>query len=124
LLLHPIDLEPPALRATSVTDYAGLLEVIRRRMAELELTYELLDHLAGTQQGYANKILGPNPSKTLGRVSFASIVGALALKVTVSVDKVQAERMRGRWTPRRVRPAMASRAGSATAGESISPAAI
>jgi hypothetical protein len=110
------------VRAQTVTDYAGLLEVIRRRMAELELTYELLDHLAGTQQGYSNKILGPTPCKTLGPISFAAIVGALALKVTVSVDKIQAERMQRRWVPRRVRPVMARRALS-EAQDSISAAA-
>jgi hypothetical protein len=89
------------LRTTSISDYAALLNVVRRRKAELNLSYELLDELAGTQSGYSVKILGPNPSRCFGPISLGAIMGALGLRLTVSVDKIQTERMVHRWTPRR-----------------------
>ena len=63
------------MRATSVTNYTGLLDAVRARMAQLELTYEILDHLSGVQVGYSSKILGPRPVKAFGPVSLGAIHG-------------------------------------------------
>jgi hypothetical protein len=92
------------LRSITCSDYSALLEAVRARMAETGITYATLDHIAGTSAGYAQKILGPRPVKTFGPVSMSLILGALALKVTLSVDKEAEERMRPRWVPRETGP--------------------
>jgi hypothetical protein len=104
-----------------------LLEVLRRRMRELGVTYDALDHIAGLCRGHSNKVLGRTPSKGIGKVSFGCILGALGLQVVVRVDKVQAERMASRWAERQLRhPVKHPRAGPRATGEaadSVSPAA-
>jgi hypothetical protein len=90
----------PDLQATSVSSYAGLLAAVRERLRELQLTYEVVEDLAGTQTGYVVKVIGPHPSRGLGPVSW-NILSALALKITISVDDEAAAKLRPRWTPRR-----------------------
>ena len=92
------------MRSITCSDYAALLAAVRARMAETGITYATLDHIAGTSAGYAQKILGPRPVKTFGPVSMSLILGALALKVTLSVDEEAEERMRPRWVPRETGP--------------------
>jgi hypothetical protein len=90
------------LRATSVTHYTALLDAICRRKSELNLSYEQLDHCSGVQPGYSAKLLGPTPSKRFGEISLGAILGALAIKIVVTVDKEQEARMVNRWQPREV----------------------
>jgi hypothetical protein len=108
------------LRTTSIPDYAALLDVARRRRAELNISYETLDALSGVQPGYSVKILGPNPSRCFGPVSLGCILSAMALRITIAVDRDAAERMAHRWTPRRFSVPISGAA--AVAGESV-PAA-
>jgi hypothetical protein len=88
------------LRTTAVVQYSQLLDVIRRRRAELNISFETLDALSGVCSGYSAKILGPTPSKCFGPVSLGCILGALGLKLVVSVDRIQTEQMERRWVPR------------------------
>ena len=111
------------MRATSVTNYTGLLDAVRARMAELELTYEILDHLSGVQVGYSSKILGPRPVKAFGPVSLGAIMGASALRIVVEPDEAAAARMRHRWVRRRVPRRVPRAATAAAAGESVASAA-
>jgi hypothetical protein len=90
------------LRATSVTHYTALLDAVRRRKSELNLSFEMLDALSGVQSGYSAKLLGPTPSKRFGEVSLGAILGALAIKIVVTVDREQEARMVNRWQPRAV----------------------
>jgi hypothetical protein len=83
-----------------VTDYAGLLEVIRRRMRELNITFETLDVVSGVQLGYSSKILGPTPSKCFGPVSLGCVLGALGMKLVAVEDPEQLAKVRDRLTPR------------------------
>jgi hypothetical protein len=90
----------PDLQVTSVSSYGDLLAAVRARLRELQLTYEVLEDLAGTQAGYVVKVIGPHPSRGLGPVSW-NILSALGLKITIEVDEAAAARLRPRWTPRR-----------------------
>jgi hypothetical protein len=78
-----------------------LVEAIRARRDDLDLSHELIDHLAGFQAGYTSKLLAPNPMKGLGRMSMPALLGALGVGLTLVEDPAQVERMRDKWTPRR-----------------------
>lgn len=80
-----------------------LIEALRSRAAELQLTHETIDNVAGLQGGYTSKLFAPKPIKNLGPISFSSILGALGLAVVVVDDPEQIKRVEGRWT-KRVRP--------------------
>ena len=84
-----------------------LLQVIRDRRDELNISHLTIDGLAGWADGYASKLLAPTPIKNLGPMSLGALLSALALgivTVTIAEDPEQAARMVHRWTPRRRRP--------------------
>lgn len=93
-----------------------MLDAVRARVRELQLTYEVLEDLAGTQSGYVVKVIGPNPSRCFGPVSW-NILEALGLRVVVEVDPEAVERMRDRWVPRQV--ALPLNGADAAAGEAV-----
>lgn len=103
-----------------------MLACIRARIAECGITYDTLDFLAGLTRGHANKLLGPTPSKGIGKVSFGCILSALALKITIEPDPEQEAKMRARWIPRQValpvRAEMGPIAPQIVAGDSGAPA--
>ena len=72
-----------------VSDYLSLIAAFRRRIAELGITYESLDALAGWTESYASKLLASEPAKGLGPMSFDAILGAMAVKL-VMVDDPEA----------------------------------
>jgi hypothetical protein len=51
-----IYLELP-LRSIAVTNYTQLLDAIRRRKDELNVSFEILDAVSGLQSGYSAKLL-------------------------------------------------------------------
>src|ERR1700751_3189629 len=86
-----------------ITSYADLLVVLRRRMAQLDATFESLDDVSGLCPGYSAKCLSQNPIKSLGRISFGAILGALGLKIAIIEDTEQLERVRHRLVARDLR---------------------
>ena len=84
-------------------DHDSLVAVLRQRKDQLHLSDLMLDDLAGFTQGHAGKLLGPARTKTLGRVSLSAMLGALGLRLLVVVDSETAQRVAGRWKPRRER---------------------
>ena len=96
-------MEPVASTIGEASNYDQLIEVYRKRMAQLGLTFEVLDYLSGLQAGYSNKLLGPSQSKTIGQVSMALLNKTLALKFVAIEDLEAAAEMGPRWE-RRDRP--------------------
>ena len=86
-----------------VRGYDDLLDVARARMTELSITFETLDSLSGVCSGYSAKLLGPNPSKRLGAMSFAAIMGALGIQLLAVEDAAALDRIRSRLVPRKQR---------------------
>jgi len=84
----------------SINDYDGLVAAIRARMCELGVTNETVDAIAGLQSGYTGKLLAPNATKHMGRMSLGVILQGLALKLIVVEDAEAAEKMKGRWIRR------------------------
>ena len=62
---QPIAVEAPRVVATA-SHYHELLQTIRDRVVELEITHETLDAVAGLQSGYASKLLSNPPIKRMG----------------------------------------------------------
>jgi len=81
-----------------------LIDALRARAHELQLTHQTIDSVAGLQDGYTSKLLAPKAIKNLGPVSFEAMLGALGLAVVVVEDPEQVKRVEGRWT-KRERPA-------------------
>ena len=86
-----------------VRNYTDLLDVARARMAALSITFETLDAVSGVASGYSAKLLGPNPSKRLGAMSFAAVLGALGIELHAFEDQEALERLRPRLVKRRLR---------------------
>jgi hypothetical protein len=84
-----------AARLATVTNYLGLIAALRARIAELGINYATVDVIAGWTDGYASKLLSPEPtpgSKTkraMGPMAFDAALGALAVKLQVVSDAEQ-----------------------------------
>jgi hypothetical protein len=76
--LEPIT--PPA------DNYLGLVAAFRARVAELGISYETLDELAGYRARYSSKVLAEEPQRHLGVMAFDAMLGALVLKIAVIPD--------------------------------------
>jgi hypothetical protein len=84
-----------------IRDLDDLVEAIRARRDELNISHETIDHLAGLQSGYAGKLLAPVPIRRLGPMSLAAVLGALGVGLIMVEDVEAVERVRGRWKKRR-----------------------
>jgi len=82
------------------TDYDGIIEAYRKRVADLGITNEMIDHLSGLQSGYVGKLLGPAQIRSIGRQSFGLLNQTLAVKMILVVDEEAAKQMQGRWEKR------------------------
>jgi hypothetical protein len=74
--------------------YDDLVEIVRSRVVELNLSQERVNELRGFYGGYLQKVLCG--LKRLGGMSSAALLGALGLRMAIVVDPVMAEKMRHR----------------------------
>jgi hypothetical protein len=91
----------------TVRDMAGMVEVFRARIRELDLTFATVDGLAGLPDGYCSKLMCG--MKKLGPITVQALCGALALGFVPVVDEEQAAKVQGRWESRK-RPVFPTRA--------------
>jgi hypothetical protein len=84
----------------TVRSYDDLLAVARARMAHLSITFETLDDTAGVAPGYSAKLLGPNPSRRFGTMSFGAVMGALGLQFIAIEDAAALARVQPRLVKR------------------------
>jgi len=85
---------------TEIHDYAGLVAALRARKEALDVSFSLLEHLSGLQNGYISKLLSPRPSKRLGQLSLDCLLAVLGLKLVVQEDPEAMAKLSGRLTPR------------------------
>lgn len=83
------------------SDYAQLHKILRDRREELDISLFTVGHVAGLQDGYANKLLAPTPMKRLGNFTMGPVLQTLGLKLIVVEDAEALERIKGRLIPRR-----------------------
>lgn len=94
-----------------VHSYGDLARVLRERVAELQITHNTLDEVAGLQSGYSGKLLAPEPIKRLGAMSFSTMLDALGVKLIAFEDLSALEKVRARLV-KRERPPLGSIVGS------------
>lgn len=87
-------------RIAIVTDYVGLMAVLRSRADELGVTRETIDEVSGMQSGYASKLLAPVPIRSLGPTSLGPMLGALGLAIVVVEDHAMLAKVQGRLSKR------------------------
>jgi hypothetical protein len=90
----------------------ALLAAIRKRIDELQITYETLEAVSGCQSGYCTKILGNPPAKRVQLYTAFLLIEALGLRVKLEEDPELTEGLRHRWTRRRFTKAAMRPAGS------------
>jgi hypothetical protein len=93
------DEERPRIVAT-FDSYAGMLDAIRARVNELQVTGTALDQYIGLPFGYYSKIAGARPIRRLGMTSLAPVLNGLGLKCQFVEDQEAAERLKSRVPPR------------------------
>jgi hypothetical protein len=89
-----MDFDPTAAAASPAAgrvigeakNYDELIQLFRKRCAELGTSMERLDDVAGLPQRYISKLLAPLPVKGIGRVSLGPLLGCLGLSLTVNED--------------------------------------
>jgi cold shock CspA family protein len=91
-----------SLNAT-VSDHNQLLAAIRQRIGELQLSYETVEYLSGLQSGYLTRVISDPPPKRMCPFTQFLILQALGLRVRLEEDPELIEKLRGRWTKRKLR---------------------
>jgi hypothetical protein len=85
-----------------VDDHNKLLAAIRRRIAELDVSYETVEYLSGIQSGYLSKITAEPPPKRVCPFTWFVVLRALGLRVRLEEDSDLVEKLRPRWTKRKL----------------------
>jgi hypothetical protein len=80
--------------------YGDLIEALRRRAEQLDISRSTIDSLAGIADGLASKILGLGQSKRLGLETLGSVLQAMSLRIVVEHDDEAYESMRHRYVKR------------------------
>src|SRR5436853_70655 len=80
-----------------------LLDVLRERVAELQISHETLDAVAGWQSGYASKLLCNPPMKRISPFMTYLALQALGLRMIISEDAEALARVKLRLA-RRLKP--------------------
>jgi hypothetical protein len=90
---------------------AEMVDAIRQRVDELNISRARVDQLCGLADGHTAKLLCPARVKRFGSTSLPLVLQALALRIVrveIAEDPEAAAKMRQRWTPRK-RPPVPSR---------------
>lgn len=87
-----------------------LVEAIRRRRDELNISHETIDTIAGLQSGYTSKLLGPLQLKGFSHMSLGAVLGALGIGLVVIEDPEAVAKVCNRWQkrkrPQRLQPSI------------------
>lgn len=95
------------MKPRMIADREQLLQVVRDRRDELDLSHETLDAITGLQNGYVSKLMADPPVRGFGEMSLQALLDALGLRIAFAVimeDPERVERVRARWRPRKRRP--------------------
>jgi hypothetical protein len=82
------------------SNYDELINALRIRAAELNLSGEQVDCYSGLPARYTQKLLGPNQIRRLGAISLGPFLGALGVRAWLVEDKAAVARLRGQTTRR------------------------
>jgi hypothetical protein len=82
-----------------VNDYSGLVEAVRDRSEQMEISRNELDRISGLADGHVAKIVSPHPTKKFGILSLGAILQTLGLILVVVEDPAARDRTLARRTP-------------------------
>lgn len=85
-------------KATSMSE---LVEALRQRRDDLDVSNETIDAIAGFPERYASKLLAPRAPRNLSYHSLGQILGALGVALLVVEDPEQVARVKSRWQKRK-----------------------
>ena len=77
-----------------------MINGLKLRAADLNLSGETIDAVSGLPSRYSAKLLGPQQIRRLGATSLGPFLGALAVRCLIVEDKAAVERLRRQTTPR------------------------
>jgi hypothetical protein len=100
-MTEPITSAEPRRVIGEFDTYLGLLAALRERVAQLDVSGERLDELAGLPRGYFQKLIGTRPRKRLGVQSLGDVFGALAIKAVLVEDEAALARISSRLVRRK-----------------------
>ena len=83
------------------SNYDEMINGLRLRANELNVSGEQLDAYSGLPSKYAQKLLGPNQIRRLGAISLGPFLGALCVKGQFVEDKAAVEKLLRQTTPRK-----------------------
>jgi len=95
----PTDMRSDAA-GTRVAHYAQLLDAIRLRVAELGISYDLIDEFAGLADGYFSKLMCDPPIKRMGSMTLFLVLQTLGLQVVLANDVKALARTQKRFKKR------------------------
>jgi hypothetical protein len=84
------------------SDYNEMINSLRLRAADLNLSGADADRISGLPERYAQKLLGPGQVRRLGACSLGPFLGALCLKGQFVVDEEAERRLKNRVRARNV----------------------
>ena len=82
------------------SDYDELINGLRLRAADLNLSGQEIDFISGLTSRYSQKLLGPQQLRRLGAISLGPFLGALCVRGWLVEDKAAVERLKTRTKPR------------------------
>jgi hypothetical protein len=96
----------PAKLGRSFSDYRTLIDTLRARAGELDISRAELDRLAGLPAGYSGKLLGrvencvkPKNKKRAWPIGLEAMLGALGLRIVVIEDEAATARTLAQRVP-------------------------
>jgi hypothetical protein len=98
----PLNGAAPSANASlvCVEHYAALLSVIRARVAEPGISYELVDHFSGLTSGHFSKLVCDPPIKRMGSMTLFLVLEALGLRLVLADDPEARARTQRRYVKR------------------------
>jgi hypothetical protein len=69
-----------------ISDYAQLIDALRDRAVEMQISRFDIDDIAGLTGGHAGKLLSSQPSKTFGPKSMGPMLKVLGLRIVLVED--------------------------------------
>jgi hypothetical protein len=77
-----------------------MINGLKLRAADLNLSGETIDAVSGLPSRYAAKLLGPTQVRRIGALSLGAFLGALCLKGQFVIDEEAERRLKNRLPPR------------------------
>src|SRR6516165_6764087 len=85
----------------TVRSYSELIQILRRRCDQLDVSFATIDSVGGLCENYSSKVLARHPCRLLGRVSFSAVLGALGVVLIAVEDPEQLARVKSRLVKRK-----------------------